>query len=519
LVNASDHLSRSRLYPQSLALLRMAMSKETDEPSLRILADTLARMRRVEEVQFPLNDPRCVVQRALVAALAGGKWEEHVLDLYTATSPAADKTTSLEYTRAIFREALRAGRTNRFPPQRVADAVSLFAVDVNGGDDAGCRIQVALPKNLNLNLVWYVIREPRGYRILAAGTGAANLGCEALRQFDAHHLETAARWLDWACRDKPQPRTFDWFSASPFAHLWLLTDRNRPESVQLAAAALAAEGMDPAPLVPILLSARKNSEKASEKLQIDRALALAYRRLQNWAELLEIVNRLQDDYGKQPSVVLYKIAALDGLNRQEELRQFVRVQLQTLAAKPAEQEILACLSSESGAFGAAQDVLRSRAAQGKISSASLNELAFSAVYQEPLATDALSDALDADRRTDRGALLFPMMRALACAELGKTNDARENLLRSLDDRNSPPGDNEWYVLGRIAEDFGLDDIALKLYGKVSPPKLPGERTAYRLVQRRLKKQGKAEEHKATEREVSIPAIPVVPSIPRRSTPQ
>ena len=37
---------------------------------------------------------------------------------------------------------------------------------------------------------------------------------------------------------------------------------------------------------------------------------------------------------------------------------------------------------------------------------------------------------------------------------------------------SKPGDYDWYVLGRIAEQYGLNDFAGSLYGKVSPPKLP-----------------------------------------------
>ena len=516
LLNASDHLNRSRLYPQSLALLRVAMSKETDESALRSLADGLSRMRRVEEVQFPLDDPRGIVQQALAAVLAGGRWEERFLDRYTTSSTIADKTASLDSVRALFRELMRAGRTNNFPPQRVADSISLFEVAVNGGDDAGRRIRVINPKVPTLNLVWYAIREPQGYRVLAAGSGAASLGSEALRQLDANRLETAVRWLDWAWNAKPHASFFDSFSASPFAQFWLSTDRSRPASIRLAAAALAAEGIDPAPVVPILLSARKNTEKASEKLQIDRALAIAYRRLHRWAELLEIVSRLQDAYPKQIDFVPFKIAALEGLKRQDELGQFVRLQMESLREKPVEQEVIARLACESGAFSFAQDVLRSRAIQGKISSASLNQLAYSAVLQEPLALDAVSDALRADHQTDRGVSLYPITCALVDAELGKANEARANLLRSLDDHSTPPGDLEWYVLGRSAEEFGLNEIAAALYGKVSAPKFPDERTIYYLAQRRLKMQGKPEEQGSEELKDLIPVIPVAPSVPRQS---
>lgn len=491
---ASDHLNHGRLYPQSLALLRMATPDDKNEPSLRTLAEALAKMRRFEEVQFPANDPRSVVQQAMRAALAGGRWEQGAPDLYTATSTAADKTSAFESLRTILGSLTRSGWARNASPQRLADIVSVLEPAVNGGDDAGRRIQLASAKLAKLNLVWYVIREPQGYRILAAGSDAANLGAEALRQLDARHLDAAARWLDWAEKDVPPASLLDPFAAAPFAQLWLWGERNRPESVRLAAAALAAQGSDPWAALPLLRAARISTEKSIEKLQIDRALALAYRRLHRWPELLETVDRFPDAYRLQPDVVLSRIAALAGLNREEELRRFVGGRLENLAGKPVAQESLACLACGLGAFAPAQGVLRSRAIQGKISAASLNQLALAAVLQEPLAADAVRDSLAADRATDRSALLSPLTRALLYAEQDKPNEARENLLRSLDDRVAPPGDVEWYVLGRIAEDFGLNDIAAALYGKISPPKFADERTAYRLAQRRLKKQGKLVAH-------------------------
>jgi tetratricopeptide (TPR) repeat protein len=518
LLTASDHLNRSRLYPQSLALLRMAMSKETDETALRTHAQALSRMRRVEEVQFPVDDPRYVVQQALVAALAGGKWEERLLDLFTTTSTATDKAASLESTRTVFREFTRTGRMSNFPPQRIADAVSLFEVAIDGGDDTGRRVLVTNSRIPSLKLTWYVIREPKGNRILAIGRKYANLGLEALRQLEANHPETAVRWLDWAYKDSPKPGVFDSFSATPFTHIWMWAHRSqlRPETVRLAAAALAAEGTDPSLAVPLLVFARNNTEKSDERLQIDLALALAYSQLRWWAELLEIMERLRHEYGEQLRFAVNTIAALEGLNRQDELSQFVRVRLEKLAGKPIEQEFLAGLACDAGALDSAQEILRSRARQGKISPTSLNQLAWSAVYQQPPAADVMRAALDADRRTDRGTLLLPMMRGLLYAEQGRTVEARENMFRYLDDRAMPPGDTEWYVLGRIAEQFGLSDIAAELYRKVSPPKLLGKQMIYYLAQRRLMKQGAPEVHASKQTQTLIRRVPNAPSVPRHN---
>ena len=63
-------------------------------------------------------------------------------------------------------------------------------------------------------------------------------------------------------------------------------------------------------------------------------------------------------------------------------------------------------------------------------------------------------------------------------------------MRTLKAVRGPAGnrmaDNDWYVLGRIAEDYNLDDVAAELYRKVQRPKRPWADDAYNLAQWRLK---------------------------------
>ena len=89
------------------------------------------------------------------------------------------------------------------------------------------------------------------------------------------------------------------------------------------------------------------------------------------------------------------------------------------------------------------------------------------------------------------------------------------MVRSLDDRIEPPGEIEWYVLGRIAEEFGLADVAAAQYAKISPPKFPGDRTVYTLVQRRSNQRGKPQGHAPKAPQRLSPEAPLVPSVPRR----
>jgi hypothetical protein len=80
------------------------------------------------------------------------------------------------------------------------------------------------------------------------------------------------------------------------------------------------------------------------------------------------------------------------------------------------------------------------------------------------------------------------------AEINEASQARDLLLQSMDLRGREEPDLEdWYVLGRIAEQFGLKDAAVEAYHKVEKP-TQGRLLAssvYSLAQRRLGVIGKS----------------------------
>ena len=78
------------------------------------------------------------------------------------------------------------------------------------------------------------------------------------------------------------------------------------------------------------------------------------------------------------------------------------------------------------------------------------------------------------------------------AEIGNTKDAHDVLLRAMDDWNlDEPNDEVWYVLGRIAEQYGEREIAIADYRKLKKPDeiLAIPTSTYTLAQMRLKAMG------------------------------
>ena len=76
------------------------------------------------------------------------------------------------------------------------------------------------------------------------------------------------------------------------------------------------------------------------------------------------------------------------------------------------------------------------------------------------------------------------------AENGKSVEARQALLKAMDRHGSDdPGSSDWYVLGRIAENYGVRDAALAAYKRVEKGDLTGTST-WELTQKRIAVMGK-----------------------------
>ncbi|MGO9641952.1 MAG: hypothetical protein ACLP1Y_11685 [Candidatus Acidiferrales bacterium] len=98
--------------------------------------------------------------------------------------------------------------------------------------------------------------------------------------------------------------------------------------------------------------------------------------------------------------------------------------------------------------------------------------------------DALKSAQLSDNNTS-------VLHTLGCvyAEVGKTKEAREVLIQSMDLLNlDEPDENYWYAFGRIAEQYGERDAALANYARVTKPKTAVElpESTYQLAQIRLR---------------------------------
>ncbi len=185
-----------------------------------------------------------------------------------------------------------------------------------------------------------------------------------------------------------------------------------------------------------------------------------------------------------------KLAGLAAQGHWDELRQAVQQYGDKKDNDPRIEELLALQEMRLGEFQTAENRLRALCSRVKTLSPVLNNLAWAAVASGNVNQQALDDALSAVKRTkqENAACLHTL--ATVYAELGKTSEALENLRRAVEIRGERTEEADWYVLGRIAEQYGLDEVAAGLYRKVPARPALAADDVYVLAQRRLKKLAK-----------------------------
>jgi tetratricopeptide (TPR) repeat protein len=144
-----------------------------------------------------------------------------------------------------------------------------------------------------------------------------------------------------------------------------------------------------------------------------------------------------------------------------------------------------------GDYAAARGWARKLVAQGKEDAEIFNEIAWYALFTGKVEDADIAAAIKSTQMAKDNPHI---LHTLAClyADTGKTNEARDLLLRSMDDLNlDEPNDDYWYAFGRIAEQYGEREIAIADYRKLEKPKEPLAipTSSYRLAQTRLKALG------------------------------
>ena len=368
--------------------------------------------------------------------------------------------------------------------------LQVFEPKEEGNDTTGYREKVQFPNGTNST--FFVVKEDGQYKVLDSDDKPNSIALEMLDRIKAGDLKGAKTLLDWLREDMHLAGGDDPLGGPVFPRFWTKGQAADARRMKLAAASILV-GTKPtvAAGVPILEEALKDATTERDKTNIELALAEGYSQQDNFARLLEVSSALLKQTPESKSAFTSNVAALIGLGRYDQAIALADERLKLLENDPDALQMKMRTEADRGNFTAARAWAQKLADQGKTDAELFNASSWFALFTGKVDEADIAMAIKSTQMAkDNAAILH----TLAClyAEVGKTKEAHDLLLRGMDDLNlDEPNDDYWYAFGRIAEQYGEREIAIADYRKLEKPKqaLAIPTSTWRLAQMRLKALG------------------------------
>jgi tetratricopeptide (TPR) repeat protein len=486
---AGEMLMNIRQYPLAADFLEAGAAGDNAAQAMG-LAAMLRGAKRHEDLKFT-NTPADLVRRSFLLVMDPDVTQSK-LDVIGSKNARAvmknedeeEKKKSLEAGRQLNSQLARGDNS-----MDVTVDILAQALDPKGeGDDAtGYREKVQIPGGPNMT--FFVVKEDGQYKLLDTTDKPNSIGLEILDRINAGDMKGAKVLLDWLREETHLEGGDDPLGGPIFPRFWTKGHAADARQMKLAAAAtLVNTKPTVAQRVSVLETLMKDSSSDRERTNIQLALAEGYSLQQNFNGLLNVSSALLKEVPESRLAFLNEVAGLSGLARYDEALALADERLKLLDGDSDAIKAKMQIESTRGNYSAARGWAQKLADQGKEDAELLNSSAWFALFTGKVED---SDVATAIKSTQMAKDNPHILHTLAClyAEVGKTQEARDLLLRSMDGLNlDAPTDDYWYAFGRIAEQYGEREVAIADYHKLELPKqtLAVPLSTYRLAQQRLK---------------------------------
>jgi len=467
------------------ASLRRAQELETQDPRLAAeLAELQAARAKLAALAAPRpelhpDDPQSPLEKLLLAHL-GGEGEAALALLHPRTRDLLGLAALDPLTHWL--ESSQIGGPPAEDP--LADWQERLAPKASGAPHLGYR--VSLDKGQGCPAQGcriYVSKNQGTLAIVGTSEEPALLGFEALARLAEGDLEGAYRWLDWAREDITATRNDDKsdpFGLSAWLELWKgekEPEKTRLERAKIAAAALAAE-LDRSGSLITRLDAEGGASPAMEAAKAASRSAAG-----RFAELEGIAAGLLTRYPDSKRARRWHFEALRGLGNWDALEKSAE---ERLSAAPQDQEALRAKADWAALVGAPErslEPLRRLHQAGDFGSEDAVQFILAALASpEKVAKEEAQNFSEGLERTPE---LLAALAALE-AEKGEREKAQRLLREAADQRPlKAPLNEDLYIVGRLAEGLGLEDLARDAYQRLPPPGQSGPFSYALLSRRRL----------------------------------
>jgi tetratricopeptide (TPR) repeat protein/transglutaminase-like putative cysteine protease len=489
---AGEMLMNMRQYPQAADFLQAGAAGDDAARTLG-LANMLRGAIHHENAKFA-NTPEDTVKRFALVPFDANLNEDSFAALLSRNGVKVLKAMDADE----LKDVLNSGKQMNSQLARedssldVTEDIMLQMLDPKGeGDDAtGYREKVELLSGTTMTV--FIVKEDGQYKVLDSLDKPNSIALEMLDRVNAGDLKGTKTLLDWMREDQHLEGGDDPLGGPVFPRFWIKGEAADARKMKLAAAAIMVETKPTvAQGVVVLEAGLKDAAGDRERSNIQLALAEGYSLQDNFAALLDVSSALLKQEPESKQAFLYNSQALMGLGRFDDALALADARLKLLDNDSDAINMKMQIEANRGDFAAAHAWGEKLLSLGQENAETLNSLAWDALFTGKVTADDVATGVKATQlQKDAPDILH----TLAClyAETGDTKDAHDVLLRAMDDWNlDEPNDDVWYVLGRIAEQYGERDIAIADYHKLQKPRkvLAIPTSTWRLAQMRLKAMG------------------------------
>ena len=480
---ASGALAQKRDYPGAAELAEAAIANGDRAGQLQARLRLLKKAKQVDASTLPERTPEEFVTKVLAQAISGQADPDALARRFLAQGAWYEPGKS-SVTGAF--EGMRTGVA------RGGSGVSLELLGdltasglefrVDGSAKVGQRVFTTIELGASRQINLYVVKEAGKYKLRAFGDETSELGAEAFAAASTGDDKRARQWLDWAREIYHAAGGEDPLRVAPFARLY---NEGRGD-VRLAAAALTAESQHAKAALPALEKARKTLTQPEQRQIVEHALVLGYTSTKQHEKRLAAAEALALALPRSKIARNLVFDALWELGRYDDYAKRIERQLKASdpADVPALKARLANAREEQRKFGEARRLYQEVIDSGKAYPGHYNNNAWLGLYLGATAKDVefAEKAVELDGGPGR-------LHTLAClyAEVGRLDDARRTLERLLGYREDQrPDPIDWFIIGRMAQELGLTQMARESYAKVTKPERANPTSTYVLAQNRLK---------------------------------
>ncbi len=498
LSNAGELLIHIRQYSSAAKFLEEASRGSSDAMALELRADTLSRTSFFENIKLDNNSPEDLVRMFYKALYTSGGSDFSELKEIVSSDVflrAIDKESSNNFYsewRAIMNRGISSGLKLEVILDLIMSDIKFQIREDNEGGYHLKLIQTGLGTNLDSN---FYIREVGGsLKIVGTDSFREPIGRVIMDDIESGNNESAAIWLDWffkdygsSTRDGDEP-----LYGHPLRGFWKKrgNDTANLDSLKMAAASIMVTERSFASEASVILEkGLKKSESDSLNGKIYYALYFAYQADDNFEGQLEASSWLYNNFPESDFAWSALLSSLLNLSKYDELKKLADERLIEDDEDSIAIDMLINMYFTKMDFDSVDTIFQDLKDKNRLTARLYNAVAWMDLFDPDLDETALEYARQAVTLSNSNNP--PILHTLSAlyAEFGRCEEARNTLDRVMAlSGSSDPSSDDWYVLGRIAEEYGMLDSALFYYEKVEKPESIASQydSSYILAERRLK---------------------------------